>query len=159
MGEGDGYNLINQSRPDGRCNRSHLDCVSPSDIIINMIKIYKTKTFQRWMGKMSLSDNLLLQAVNEMQQGLIDADLGDFLYKKRVALAGGGKRSGARTLIATKLSDRWFFLFGFAKNEKSNLSSQESSVLKAVGNGWLEASDDRLRKAVELKELFEVTNE
>lgn len=111
------------------------------------------------MGKINLSDEALLQAVSEMQQGLVDAVLGDCLYKKRVALAGGGKRGGARTLIATKFNDRWFFLFGFAKNEKSNLSSQESSVLKMVGNGWLNASDDRLMKALELKELFEVTND
>jgi hypothetical protein len=37
-----------------------------------------------------------------MEQGLIDADLGGGLFKKRIALPGRGKSGGARTLIATK---------------------------------------------------------
>lgn len=67
-----------------------------------MNKVYKTKTFNRWMNKTDLTDQALLNAVDEMQRGLVDADLGNNLYKKRVALAGAGKRSGARTLVATQ---------------------------------------------------------
>ena len=67
-----------------------------------MNKVYKTKTFNRWMNKTDLTDQALLNAVDEMQRGLVDADLGNNLYKKRVALAGSGKCSGARTLVATQ---------------------------------------------------------
>lgn len=57
-----------------------------------------------------LADDALIQAVSEMAQGLVDADLGGHVVKKRVALPGRGKRRGARTIVATNLGDRWFFL-------------------------------------------------
>jgi hypothetical protein len=41
-----------------------------------------------------------------MAGGLIDADLGGHVVKKRVALPGQGKRGGARTIVATKLAER-----------------------------------------------------
>ena len=74
------------------------------------------------MLKNGLTNAALLQAVDEMAQGLVDADLGGYVFKKRVALPGRGKRGSARTIVATRLNDRWFFLFGFNKNEKSNLA-------------------------------------
>jgi hypothetical protein len=45
-------------------------------------------------------------AVEETAAGLIDADLGGRVYKKRVPLPGRGKRGGARTLIGTDLGER-----------------------------------------------------
>ena len=85
-------------------------------------RIFRTRTFSRWMLKNGLTNAALLQAVDEMAQGLVDADLGGYVFKKRVALPGRGKRGSARTIVATRLNDRWFFLFGFNKNEKSNLA-------------------------------------
>jgi hypothetical protein len=65
-------------------------------------RVFRTRTFTRWLRKAALTDTALLIAVSEMQQGLIDADLGGHLVKKRVALPGQGKRGGARTIVATK---------------------------------------------------------
>jgi hypothetical protein len=62
------------------------------------------------MDKTRLSETALCRAVVEMQQGLIDADLGGGVVKKRVALPGRGKRGSTRTLVATNKDDRWFFL-------------------------------------------------
>ncbi|HFK2920861.1 TPA: type II toxin-antitoxin system RelE/ParE family toxin [Stenotrophomonas maltophilia] len=45
-----------------------------------------------------------------MRQGLIDADIGGGLLKKRVALPGRGKRGSARVIVATKVGRYWFFL-------------------------------------------------
>ena len=85
-----------------------------------MNRTFKTRHFCRWMRKTELTDGVLCAAVREMTQGLIDADLGGGVVKKRVGLAGRGKRGGARTLIATNKNNRWFFLFGFEKNELAN---------------------------------------
>jgi len=49
-----------------------------------------------------------------MEQGLVDADLGGHVMKKRVALPGRGKSSGARTNIACQVEDKAFFIYGFA---------------------------------------------
>jgi hypothetical protein len=54
------------------------------------------------MRKTELTEAALRKAVEEMAAGLIDADLGSGVVKKRVGLAGRGKRGGARTLVATK---------------------------------------------------------
>jgi hypothetical protein len=43
---------------------------------------------------------MLCAAVEEIASGLIEADLGGHVLKKRVALAGRGKSGGARVLIA-----------------------------------------------------------
>ena len=81
---------------------------------------------------MELSDDALCKAIREMEQGLIDADLGGGVVKKRVALSGMGKRGGSRTLVATNKEDRWFFVFGFEKNERANISSTELEALKSI---------------------------
>ena len=62
-----------------------------------MKRVFKTRHFSRWMRKTELTDSALCEAVAEMSQGLIDADLGGGVVKKRVGLAGRGKRGGART--------------------------------------------------------------
>lgn len=46
------------------------------------MKIYITSYFSRWLKAVSLSDEQLCSAIKEMQQGLIDADLGGNIYKK-----------------------------------------------------------------------------
>jgi hypothetical protein len=79
----------------------------------------------KWQVKEGISDMDLVNAVDEIKQGLIDASLGGCLIKKRVARRGSGKSSGYRTIIATNKNNRWFFLFGFAKKEKGNLTQQE----------------------------------
>lgn len=61
------------------------------------------------MRKTELSEDALCAAVVEMAQGLIDADLGGGVVKKRVGLSGHGKPGGARTLVATNKGNRWFF--------------------------------------------------
>ena len=53
----------------------------------------------RWKEKHGLSDQALVKAVAEMEQGLIDADLGGSVLKKRVALPGRGKRGGVRVIV------------------------------------------------------------
>lgn len=84
-------------------------------IVHAMTRVFKTRHFQRWMRKTALSDAALCKAVEEMVAGLIDADLGGGVLKKRVGLAGRGKRGGARTLVASNRGSRWFFVFGFEK--------------------------------------------
>lgn len=84
-----------------------------------MRRLLRVRTFTRWMRKAGLSDEALSRAVAEMAQGLIDADLGGHVVKERVALPGQGKRGGAGVIVATKLADRRFFLFGFGKNERT----------------------------------------
>lgn len=65
--------------------------MTPSGIVHRMNRIFKTRYFQRWMRKTELTDDALCTAVCEMTKGLIDADLGGGVVKKRVGLAGRGE--------------------------------------------------------------------
>lgn len=60
-----------------------------------------------------------------MESGLIDADLGGFLYKKRVARLGSGKSGGYRTLLSARLGRRYVFLHGFPKSDKADITQGE----------------------------------
>ena len=121
-----------------------------------MKRILKTRTFNRWLRKTLLSDTALLKAIDEMERGLVDADLGGNVYKKRVALPGRGKSGSARTLIATNREDRWNFMFGFEKNDKENITQPELAYLQSVAQIFLGYSNDELQLAIAKGEFLEV---
>ena len=123
------------------------------------MRVFKTRWFQRWAKKEGLSDETLLAAVQEMEQGLVDADLGGSVYKKRVPLSGKGKRGSVRTLLAFRMNDRAFFIFGFAKNKQANISPKEERAIKMLANEFLGYTEHALNKALEAGELMEVPNE
>jgi hypothetical protein len=123
------------------------------------MRIFKNKVFNKWAAKEGLDDESLRTAVDEMEQGLIDADLGGHVVKKRVALAGRGKSGGARTLIAYRVGDRAFFIYGFAKNARANISAKELEALKAYAAVLLSYSEKDLDKAVKEGVLYEVESD
>lgn len=124
-----------------------------------MNRIFKTRHFQRWMRKTELTDQVLCTAVAEMVQGLIDADLGGGVIKKRVGLAGRGKRGGARTLVATNKGSRWFFVFGFEKNDRANIDDDEREALQTLAADLLARTPAQLTLAVEDGALLEICND
>ncbi|MDO9202972.1 MAG: type II toxin-antitoxin system RelE/ParE family toxin, partial [Hydrogenophaga sp.] len=63
------------------------------------MNIYKTRWFDRWARKEGLAASSLCTAVHEMMLGLVDADLGGGLVKKRIGRPGQGKSGGYRTLV------------------------------------------------------------
>lgn len=108
------------------------------------------------MYKNDLRSANLLKAVEEMEDGLIDANLGSNLYKKRIALAGEGKRSGARVIVASRLLKHLFFIFGFAKNEKSNISKDELLYLQETAKRLLNLDEHEINTAISIGEIKEL---
>ncbi len=94
-----------------------------------------------------------------MRQGLVDADLGGGVVKKRVALPGRGKSGGARTLVATNKADRWFFLFGFAKNQRADVSSEELAALQALAADLLKLASNELDALIGTGALQEICHD
>ncbi|MFZ2726820.1 MAG: type II toxin-antitoxin system RelE/ParE family toxin [Methylococcaceae bacterium] len=121
-----------------------------------MTRLFKTLHFTRWMEKTGLSDALLVNAVREMECGLIDADLGGGIVKKRIAVQGHGKRGSTRTLIATNKNDRWFFIFGFEKNERENINATELKFLKQFATKLLKTSNQELDISLKNNVLLEI---
>jgi len=113
-----------------------------------MRRIFRTRYFSRWMRKAKLADQALCLAVSEMEDGLIDADLGGGVVKKRIALPGRGKSGSSRTLVATNKGSKWFFLFSFEKNVRANITSEELEALRALAKQLLDRTQDQLDEAI-----------
>jgi hypothetical protein len=121
-----------------------------------MTRVFLTRPFSRFIKKAGIPDQSLWDAVQEMRQGLIDADLGGHVLKRRVALLGRGKRGGARTIVATRMEDHWFFLYGFSKNERSNIDKHELKALQELARELLEFDRSQLSDALSAGEIVEI---
>lgn len=115
-----------------------------------------TRAFARWLRRSAVSEAALSVAVAEMSAGLVDADLGGCVLKKRVPVPGRGKRGGARTLVATNRGDRWFFVFGFEKNERGNITQRELEALQALATTLLDFSTRELDAQLKQQLLKEI---
>lgn len=124
-----------------------------------MKRVFKTRHFSRWMRKTGLSDQVLCAAILEMESGLIDADLGGGIVKKRVALPGRGKSGSTRTLVATNKGTRWFFVFGFEKSDRANVGSRELVALQAIAADLLKLAPGELETEVSNEVLQEICND
>jgi hypothetical protein len=124
-----------------------------------MRRAFKTRSFDRWMRKTELTDALLCAAVTEMEKGLVDADLGGGVVKKRIAVPGRGKSGGVRTLLATNRKNRWFFVFGFEKNVRANISDNELEALQDIATDLLALGPSQLDTAVNEGKLLEICHD
>lgn len=120
------------------------------------MRVFKYRTFARWAKDENIMNDALTKAINEIEQGLFEANLGSGLYKKRVARKGKGKSGGYRTLIAFKRTDRAIFMYGFAKNERANISDNEKDIYKCLAKYYLDATNMQLNVLLQKGELIEV---
>ena len=112
------------------------------------MNIYLSAWFSRFARKEKISHQLLVDAVQRAEAGLIDADLGSGVIKQRVARPGEGRSKGYRTILLFRKSHRCFFLFCFAKSEMENLSSIEQAQFKKMARHVLDLSEAQLTELV-----------
>jgi len=115
-----------------------------------------TKWFKKWARKAKLTNENLLESIENLDKGLSVANLGGNIYKVRVQCSGKGKRSGFRTIIAYKNEEMAIFLYGFAKNEKSNLDKTELTYFKKLGNDLLNLNSEQIADSIEKQILFDL---
>jgi hypothetical protein len=120
------------------------------------IRILKSRPFSRWAVRESIADSDLCLAAEEIERGLIDAKLGGFLLKKRIARKHSGKSGGFRTIVAYRQGSRLFFLFGFAKSERANIDKEERNALLKLGDAYISMDDRQLARLIQEEKIFEV---
>ncbi len=123
------------------------------------MRILKNKAFSKWAAKEGIGDNALRAAVEEMARGLVEADLGGHVFKKRVATVGRGKSGGARTLLVYRVGDKAFFVYGFAKNIRANIKADELDGLKKLAKELLGYTARQLEQAIIGGALIEVNGD
>jgi hypothetical protein len=121
------------------------------------VRVLKSKVFSRFSRKAALDDAALCKAVADAERGLIDVDLGGGVIKQRIARRGSGKSGGFRTVIIYRRSTRAFFVYGFAKSDRANVSQDELAALKELASKMLRYDDSEITQAIESGRLIEVT--
>jgi hypothetical protein len=58
--------------------------------------------------------------------------------------------------VGADLGDRWFFLFGFEKNERDNIGASELAALQAVAGALLDLQPKQLDQALAAGELMDI---
>ncbi len=120
------------------------------------MRIFKNKAFNRWARGEGLSADDLRGVADEMVTGDTGASLGGKIFKKRIALSGRGKRGGARAIIGFELGGNLFLIYGYAKNERANITKTEKIVLQKLAKTYLAYTDKELDKAVDKKVFIEI---
>jgi len=123
------------------------------------VKAFKTKWLARFARREGISDSSLREAIERAERGIIDADLGGGLIKQRVARPGQGRSGGFRTILAYRSQHRAVFLYGFAKNERENISPDDLESFREVAEMFLNANSARIDKEIEVGNLQEIVND
>lgn len=118
------------------------------------MRVFKAKGFKP--GKDGPGDADLRAAITEIEAGLVDAELGGALVKKRIARQGQGKSRGYRTIVAVRSGEKAFFLYCFAKNQRGNITGPELAALKRLATELMSYSPAELDKALETGALVEI---
>jgi hypothetical protein len=121
-----------------------------------LLRIFKNAWFERFARKERLSDEVLCEAINKIEQGLIDANLGGKVIKQRIARSGQGKSGGYRSIILYRSGDKAFFVYGFAKTDRDNLEKDEEKAFKQAAKEMFKLSTDQIAELIRRGNLIEV---
>lgn len=64
-----------------------------------------------------------------------------------------------RTLLACRLGDKVFFLYGFEKNERDNINDKEKSAYKLLAKALLAFSNEEISTRLKDQSLIEIPHE
>jgi hypothetical protein len=115
------------------------------------MRIFKNKWFDHWARKARVSDDQLREVAAEIERGLIDANLGGDVYKKRV-----GQRGAYRFIVVFRQGERLLFYFAFPKSERQNISDKELTEAKSNARVFLSMDDEQLGKRIKAGKYFEI---
>ena len=122
------------------------------------MRVFENKRFNRWARDERIPETALCRAARDVVEERVEADLGGYLFKKRIAGKGGGKSGGYRTIVGYRRgdSDRVLFLYGFAKNERANITDREHEALSIAATDLINAADTQIAELIAKGRLFEL---
>jgi hypothetical protein len=121
------------------------------------VRTFKAKEFARFTRRERIADETCARRSTVPQSGLIDANLGGNLIKQRGARPGQGRSGGYRTVVVWGAGQHSFFVYGFGKSRKADLTPKELVAYQRLGRLLLGYDDNALKRAVTAKELVELT--
>jgi len=121
-----------------------------------VVRVFKNSWFHKFARKERIADTILLEAIERVECGLIDADLGGGVIKIRIARADQGKSSGYRTIVLYRQGQKAFFVFGYAKSERANIGTNEETMFRKMARDILALSDAQIAELIDRGSFSEV---
>jgi hypothetical protein len=120
------------------------------------VRIFKNTWFTRFADKEGIMDSDLRELVNQLEAGQAEADLGGGVYKVRFARLGEGKSGGYRIIVFFQKEERTFYIYGYAKSDRSNVSQKELKRLKKQAGSMFSMSEDQIQAALKEGVVIEI---
>jgi hypothetical protein len=115
------------------------------------LRVFKMRGFSRFARKELITDEALCDVIHRLERGLAYADLTGGLIKERL-----GARGSHRVIVAHERGRLAVFLYGFAKNERANITKKEEASLRQIAAQWLARSEADINAALAETEIEEV---
>lgn len=116
-------------------------------------RAFKTACFGKIAAKAGIQDAELCLAIEEMNTGQWNADLGGNVFKKRL------NENRHRSIILSKTDTYWFFTYLFAKSDRENISTLELKGFKKLAKDYSLYSDKDIKTALANKDLMEICDD
>ena len=120
------------------------------------MRIFKNTWFARFAEKEGITDGELTEAVDRLEESLAEADLGGDVYKMRLARPGEGKSGGYRVIVFFRSEERTFFVYGFAKSDRGNISEKDLRDFKKKAKIRLSLTDEEIENDLRKRDLIEI---
>lgn len=120
---------------------------------MNLLLSIETK---KWFdSEKDISNDDLKTAAKEITEGIYEANLGGYLYKKRISNSSSkGKSAGSRLIIAYKKGSDLFFMYAFNKNERFSITDKDKMALKARAKIYFGMEKKEIEKAISAKIFY-----
>ncbi len=123
------------------------------------MRVLKNKAFSKWAAKEGLGDSALIAAVEQMERGLVDANLGGHVFKKRVITAGRGKVAVCARCWLTKPGIKRSSCMASPKMRDPTSRDYELEGLNKLAKELLTYTDRALARAIESGAIIEVEDD
>jgi len=84
---------------------------------------------------------------------------GGGVYKMELARKGKGKHGGYRSIVIFKSEFRTFFVYGFPKSKRDNISDKELKVFKGKAKDNLSFTDEQMKQLLKSEMFIEILQE
>jgi hypothetical protein len=113
------------------------------------VRVFKNTWFARFAAKEGIADSELKAIVNDvLEAGQAEASLGGGVYKVRLARPGEGKSGGYRIIVFFRSGERTFYVYGFAKSAKANISEKDLKRFKEMTKENMGMTDEQLKNRI-----------
>jgi hypothetical protein len=120
------------------------------------VRVFKNKCFHRFANKEGITDSELKKVVKLLENGQFYADLGGGVYKMEIARKSEGKHGGYRSIVIFKSEFRTFFIYGFPKSKRDNISEKELKVFKGKAKDNLSFTDEQISQLLKNEMFIEI---